>query len=658
MSREARAQSETVGVVLLTAVFVLLASTVGLLLISNVLSEADDGPLVDIEANASGQYVSVQHAGGDSLPVGDVAVIVEGTTRERYDLASFVHRRGSEGTSFAPGDIWRGPNDVGGSRLDVSVIDTEANQILDTATVAVDVAVAASFDYAPANPVPGETVQFDASASDAPGSTIQRYEWDLDGDGSVDATGETVSRAYSTTGDYDVTLTVTEEGGQTDQRTRTVSVDSPTFAVTIDDATGDQVTEGDTVDVTATVENTGSATDTQDVVFTVTGDDGSVLATDSREDLTLDGGEETTVTFSYETSEGDAPSVEVEVASDGDADSRTVAVNEPGNLQVVSADPEGPVSEFQDLPVAVTVENQGDLATTQAVSLDVDRDRDGTFDLQAEQRSVSVPGGTSETVTLTYTTQDGDAPAVDVRATTEDDAEGITATANVTNWWGGIVITDTNVPVTEGETLAVDVSVNGLFGSWVTLEVDGTQVDSDTADDEVTLTWDTSDGDAGSHTITARLFGFFGTELDSDQTTVTVEEPMAERVEVVDGSGSGTNRGVVEFSLRNSGIGEASATSLRVASTTDAQASRVNNGGNPEFRGAGGSLDVDGHLTIGDPQSTALTQPASIAGGTVESFTLEQFRNSRGQTRNMRNEQVTLAVTFEDGSTGTYTVQL
>jgi PKD repeat protein len=74
----------------------------------------------------------------------------------------------------------------------------------------------------------GETVTFDASASSDPDGSITSYEWDFDGDGTVDTSTmiPTVDHAYSSAGTYDAGLTVTDDDGATDTATQTVTVSS------------------------------------------------------------------------------------------------------------------------------------------------------------------------------------------------------------------------------------------------------------------------------------------------------------------------------------------------------------------------------------------------------------------------------------------------
>ena len=62
------------------------------------------------------------------------------------------------------------------------------------------------------------TVNFDASASTDADGTIVLYEWDWDGDGTYDSSGAsaTTSHAYTTGGDFDPAVRVTDDDGLTD----------------------------------------------------------------------------------------------------------------------------------------------------------------------------------------------------------------------------------------------------------------------------------------------------------------------------------------------------------------------------------------------------------------------------------------------------------
>lgn len=72
-----------------------------------------------------------------------------------------------------------------------------------------------SISYLPRNPVVGEKVTFDAESSTDLDGEITAYEWDVDGDGTFETTGSRISHTYSTTGEYQVRLRVTDDAGQT-----------------------------------------------------------------------------------------------------------------------------------------------------------------------------------------------------------------------------------------------------------------------------------------------------------------------------------------------------------------------------------------------------------------------------------------------------------
>ncbi|WP_135661509.1 PKD domain-containing protein [Halorhabdus rudnickae] len=81
----------------------------------------------------------------------------------------------------------------------------------------------ASFRVDPSDPAPGDIVTFDAADSSDADGTVDSYEWDL-GDGNS-ATGQTVTNSYES-GEYTVTLTVTDDDGATDSNATTVVVQS------------------------------------------------------------------------------------------------------------------------------------------------------------------------------------------------------------------------------------------------------------------------------------------------------------------------------------------------------------------------------------------------------------------------------------------------
>jgi PKD repeat protein len=84
----------------------------------------------------------------------------------------------------------------------------------------------AAFTISPTAPLTGQTVNFNGGISTAGGGhSIVGWSWDF-GDG-VTTSGTTVTHIYNTAGTYSVTLTVTDDAGQTSQATNTVTVSTP-----------------------------------------------------------------------------------------------------------------------------------------------------------------------------------------------------------------------------------------------------------------------------------------------------------------------------------------------------------------------------------------------------------------------------------------------
>ena len=213
---------------------------------------------------------------------------------------------------------------------------------------------------------------------------------------------------------------------------------------------------------------------------------------------------------------------------------------------VQDVDPADPVTEGDDLDVDVTVANMGSETGTQTVELDVDSEQDGEFDVGVDGQEVELAPEESETVTLTYTTQEGDSPEVDVRGSTDDDS--MTETASVeeaeeppedppdrpdpeANF--DISITATNSPVTPGATLVTNVTVDNTGSAAATQDVSFDVADFNTSDSvsleagrstDLTFEWEPTTEDIGTHTATVT------SDDDTDATDVVVEGAPPEYV--------------------------------------------------------------------------------------------------------------------------------
>jgi PKD repeat protein len=105
---------------------------------------------------------------------------------------------------------------------------TDDDGATSTTTQQVDVSAgnnppSASFSFSPSGPAADEEVTFDASGTTDDGS-ISGYQWDWTNDGTTDDTGQQAQHRYSSSGTYDVKLTVKDDDGATDTTTQTVTV--------------------------------------------------------------------------------------------------------------------------------------------------------------------------------------------------------------------------------------------------------------------------------------------------------------------------------------------------------------------------------------------------------------------------------------------------
>ena len=128
----------------------------------------------------------------------------------------------------------------------------------------------AEFGWTPHEPVVDENVTFDGSPSFAPSTNgyIVAYQWSL-GDGNV-TTGKSFTYAYHNPGNYDVTLTITDNNGLTGSVTHTINVQPlPVAALrVIPDYLQVEVAVGESATAEFYVGETVNQTGLLDVIFT------------------------------------------------------------------------------------------------------------------------------------------------------------------------------------------------------------------------------------------------------------------------------------------------------------------------------------------------------------------------------------------------------
>jgi len=108
----------------------------------------------------------------------------------------------------------------------VTLIVTDNDSLTDSTwkLISLGVPPTASFIYSPPNPLEGEVISFDASASTPNGGTITDYAWDFETDGFIDAHGMIVDHAFPAHGTYNVTLTVTDSEALSDSDWKLIRV--------------------------------------------------------------------------------------------------------------------------------------------------------------------------------------------------------------------------------------------------------------------------------------------------------------------------------------------------------------------------------------------------------------------------------------------------
>lgn len=119
-------------------------------------------------------------------------------------------------------------NSVGNYQVELQVTDNDGAKAMSSIKITVKKPTnkkpTANFT---ANPKSGSVplkVNLDASGSNDPDGSIVSYSWDF-GDGNV-GSGRTTNYTYNNSGTYDVTLTVTDNDGNTDTATTSIKVDS------------------------------------------------------------------------------------------------------------------------------------------------------------------------------------------------------------------------------------------------------------------------------------------------------------------------------------------------------------------------------------------------------------------------------------------------
>jgi hypothetical protein len=314
----------------------------------------------------------------------------------------------------------------------------------------------------------------------------------------------------------------------------------PFFEVNVTDFDSETVAGG-TANLNGTVTNSGDLTGTQTLELSVSG-----VGTVDSESVTLGGGANSTFNLSWDTSVGDPGDYTATVSSDNSTESLALEVLEPPLFDVELVELNDPVVEGGTLEATVRVENLGEAGGSQEINLtDV-----GFSGLERDNATVTVPGGGSVELALTWNTKIGENGTADVAVFSDDttDTEAVEVLRQDEPYFRVDVVGAGNV--TAGQAVVVEANVTNIGGGNDTQEIRlrDTGFDNRLRDTEsvslsggesanILLSWLTGSGDVGTGDVTAR------SDNDTDSTPVTITPSTPVGVPTFPGIGGGTGGG-------------------------------------------------------------------------------------------------------------------
>lgn len=190
-----------------------------------------------------------------AIPTAGTRVTLNATRSRSVDspIVSYTWDLDGDGTVDATGGhlnhTFRSP---GAHRVTLHIETKDGMTATTHDIVQVNAPPTAVFTLSAEVPLQHDPVEFDAAQSVDPDGAIERYEWDFNHDGVIDARGTRLSHAFSTYGIHEITLAVTDDVGATATTNRSILVNDPPN-VTIDGPT--TVRPGQRVTLTAAVDN-------------------------------------------------------------------------------------------------------------------------------------------------------------------------------------------------------------------------------------------------------------------------------------------------------------------------------------------------------------------------------------------------------------------
>lgn len=137
MDRSTRSQSEVVGVILLTAVVVILVTVIGTILFASFNANTQSEQRISLLVEVDNSTVTLKHNGGATFDSNDIEVIVRGDPEERTVLTAGNYIAGSETSIFEASDIWRYDHNQSPGTVRILVIDQQTGTLLYSRAVVV-----------------------------------------------------------------------------------------------------------------------------------------------------------------------------------------------------------------------------------------------------------------------------------------------------------------------------------------------------------------------------------------------------------------------------------------------------------------------------------------------------------------------------------------
>ena len=241
--------------------------------------------------------------------------------------------------------------------------------------------------------------------------------------------GQTVDTADLTlppAGSQSVTFEWATQPGDAGEHRATVASSSNTDSVIVtvqepaqlafeETSTNSPVVEGEELEVTTTVANTGGVSADQPVELRINDE------TVDSSDVSLIGGEDRAVTLVWQTEAGDAGEYVATVAGDGVSRSADVTVLRGARFEVNITSTNSPVSGGESVEVTATVTNTGDVSGSQSVTLTADG-------VERDSQELTLESGESREITVSWATAEVEPGEYDVEVASRSDSETTVAT--------------------------------------------------------------------------------------------------------------------------------------------------------------------------------------------------------------------------------------